>query len=97
VYIYEFLNTFVLDIDIHLYVGISILQDIACSHSHDRYHDVLARDGAAECLIPILDTHCQVHLWIVYIFLVVPYWLGLRVLCTHIEHRFCNPHVVIFT
>jgi hypothetical protein len=31
-----------------------------------------------------------------YVFLVMPYWLGLCVLRTHIESRFCNPHVVIF-
>jgi hypothetical protein len=32
-----------------------------------------------------------------YGFLVMPYWLGLCVLRTNIESRFCNPHVVIFT
>jgi DNA replicative helicase MCM subunit Mcm2 (Cdc46/Mcm family) len=33
---------------------------------------------------------------IFYVFLVMPYCLGLCVLRTHIESRFCNPHVVIF-
>jgi hypothetical protein len=32
-----------------------------------------------------------------YVFLVMPYWLGLCGLHTHIESRFWNPHVVIFT
>jgi hypothetical protein len=32
-----------------------------------------------------------------YFFSVMPYWLCLRVLHTHIESRFCNPHVFIFT
>jgi hypothetical protein len=27
----------------------------------------------------------------------MPYWPSLCVLRTHIESRFCNPHVVIFT
>jgi hypothetical protein len=34
---------------------------------------------------------------ILYVFLVMPYWLGLCMLRTHIESRFCNSHVVIFS
>jgi hypothetical protein len=46
-------------------------------------------------------THTNISIYInmyayMYIFLVMPYWLGPCVLRTHIESRFCNPHVVIF-